>query len=225
MSSSPSRDFLISELTLRKLLGILGFILPIILVAGVYLLKELFDIGEHATDRVFQPSVSHYYYTVMGDVFVAVVASFGLFLFTYRGYHSEKIWKRDNIFTNTGGVFAVLVALFPTGQKMCGFGCYVHFVAATAFFLILSYISLVLFTESKDPPEERPRPKVLRNRVYRVCGVTMLCCIVILAIYFATGGRNSGSWPANTVFIFEAIALWAFGISWLTKGEALFPDA
>ncbi|HLF65375.1 MAG TPA: hypothetical protein VI603_16535 [Saprospiraceae bacterium] len=214
---------LISHLTLRKLLGFLGVFMPLILILGVVALKALLDIGPHENDKVFQPSISHYYHTIMRNAFVGIVSSFGFFLFTYRGYKSDVWWKRDNLFTNTAGICALLVAFFPTnktGECEILF-CYIHFISATLFFIILAYISYFLFTLSNKPPSQRTMRKQSRNKVYRTCGVVMALCIVILTIYFLF---FEDSWPVNTVFIFEAIALIAFGISWLTKGEAILGD-
>lgn len=212
MKNEDHDPYLISHMTLRKLLGSLGFLMPFILVIGVIVLKE---------DTILRPSISDYYYSGMRDVFVSILAAFGLFLFTYRGYESPKLWKKDNLFTNAAGVCAILVALFPTDQAACPWTCKIHFGAAVAFFAILSYISLVLFTRSNKDPEDRDWRKVTRNRIYRVCGATMIVCLVILAYYFLA---DPSGWPENTVFIFEALALWAFGISWLVKGEAVLGD-
>lgn len=222
MSKTADSGLLISHLTLRKLLGFLGVLLPIILVGGVWILNEL----SGKREDVFQPSISHYYYTVMGDVFVAVVAAFGLFLFTYKGYDSEKILKRDNLFTNSAGVCALLVAFFPTledheGVCLQSVRCVIHLGAAALFFAILAYISLFLFTESNVAKADRSEEKNERNVVYLICGIIMVVCLLTLTVYFLwiENGRRD-----HTVLIFESLALLAFGISWLTKGEVILPD-
>ncbi len=64
-----------------------------------------------------------------------------------------------------------------------------------------------------------------RNRVYRICGFTMLGCILLIALYLLF---LEDSFPNLTkfdvVFWLESVSLWAFGISWLTKGEILWKD-
>lgn len=201
----------ISHMTLRKALGLLGFLLPFILLIGALILEE---------DNIFQSSVSHYYYTGMRDVFVAIVASFGLFLYTYRGED-----PKDDLLTNIAGVCAILVALLPTNKDgNCQLiSCYIHFAAATLFFIILAYISYFIFTLSNKPIAERTIQKRQRNIVYKICGLVIASCILLLAIYFAFF-QDSGKLPFNTVFWFESFSLLAFGISWLTKGEAIFGD-
>lgn len=201
----------ISHMTLRKLLGFLGFLLPFILALGACLLGE---------PKAIQNSISHYYYTEMRDVFVAVVSSFGLFLFSYKG-EADK----DSMLANIAGTFAICVALFPTNQSDdCeALICYVHFISATAFFIVLAYISYFIFTLSNKPPELQTIQKRKRNTIYRICGIVIAACIVLLAVYFFIF-KESTYLPEFTVFILESVALCAFGISWLTKGEAILGD-
>ena len=68
--------------------------------------------------------------------------------------------------------------------------------------------------------------KTKRNRLYRVCGVVIAICIGIIAILgisakVDTPGTGGSPW----VFWLESIALCAFGLSWLVKGETLWRDA
>ena len=101
MNSTNSTDIslVLSYLGLRKAIGIIGISLPFVLAIG----KIIFD------DPGIQPSISDYYYTIMGDVFVGSLCAMGVFLLSYRGYD-----KQDNIAGNLACVFAIGVALFPT---------------------------------------------------------------------------------------------------------------
>lgn len=52
---------------------------------------------------------------------------------------------------------------------------------------------------------------------------TVACARIILLLHFRT------SWltflePIRPVFVFETIALWAFGTAWLVKGELVLAD-
>lgn len=196
---------LISYLTLRKTLGILGIILPVILPFGVFLFS---------TEKA-QDSISHYYYTVMGDVFVGILWAFGLFLFTYEGYRKTKNDKiSDNVITNIAGILAIGIALFPTHPhppaSSPGWIGAVHLICAALFFLILGGISLFIFT--KSPLKKK------QNRVYKVCGWIIWLCLLILLVYFLF---FQNSWPRMTVYWVELVMLWAFGMSWIVKGKAL----
>ncbi len=91
-NSTRREPGLISYQLLRKWIGILGILLPLILVTGSFLIDNC---------REIQDSISAYYFTRMRDVFVGMVSAIGLFLMTYKGYG-----KTDTIASNLGGVFA-----------------------------------------------------------------------------------------------------------------------
>ncbi|MGB7285790.1 MAG: hypothetical protein WBC71_02560 [Salaquimonas sp.] len=108
-----------------------------------------------------------------------------------------------------------------------------HLGAAAFLFGFLAYYTLVVFT--RIIPEEHimksgelTPAKKNRNGIYQICGVTIVICILALAanatITWLTGSDGSGWNKYNLTFWFEAIALWAFGISWTTKGR-LVTDA
>ena len=92
-------EFIISYYTLRKAIGWLGLLMPIIVRWGAKLLEK---IPSH-------DSISAYYYTSMRDVFVGVLAAIGVFLFCYRGPD-----KKDYFWTKVSGLCAVCIGLFPT---------------------------------------------------------------------------------------------------------------
>jgi hypothetical protein len=50
----------------------------------------------------------------------------------------------------------------------------------------------------------------------------MLACLIVIVVYKILLKNNSHD--SSFVFWGETIALVAFGASWLTKGEAIFPD-
>ncbi|MNR67482.1 hypothetical protein D3C85_1915110 [compost metagenome] len=52
----------------------------------------------------------------------------------------------------------------------------------------------------------------------------MLGCLVLMAVYFFVPGLKEKLGYYRPVTIFETIALWAFGVSWLTKSEAILAD-
>jgi heme/copper-type cytochrome/quinol oxidase subunit 2 len=209
---------LISYLTLRKTVGILGIILPIILALGSVVVFKC---------NHLETSVSNYYYTGMGNVFVAVLCAFALFLFTYNGYE-----KKDKIAGKLAGIFGIIAAIFPTNFKTdicvpcapCEHARYIgiiHLTCAALFFLVLAYFSLCLFT--KKSPNPTPE-KLKRNKIYKICGWVMIVCIVACIPYFAFPDLKPKLNVYNYIFWLETISLWAFGLSWLTKGEAILKD-
>ena len=195
----------LSYLTLRKLVGWLGILLPVILVIGVCLL------GSHPALR---GSISAYYGTVMRGVFVGILFAIGVFLFSYRGY--ERI---DNIAGYAACAFAIGVALFPSVSTDIWVER-VHFASAALLFLVLAYFSLYLFTKTGG---NKTAMKRNRNKIYQACGVIILVCIALIPIYYWLF-EDSSIAVIKPVFWLETFALWAFGASWLIKGETLLKD-
>ncbi len=201
-----------SYLELRKILGILGTSLPFILFLGGWI---IFKTG-------LQRSISYYYHTDMGDVLVGMLFAMGFFLLSYKGYE-----RKDDLAGDLGFVFALGVALFPatiegaTGFPIIG---YIHDAFTVLFFLTLVYFSYFLFTKT-DPEKSPTKRKLQRNKVYRTCGIIMFVCIVLIAVYVLFKNTLGEIFkPYKPIFWLEAIAILAFGISWLIKGETLLKD-
>jgi len=94
-----------------------------------------------------------------------------------------------------------------------------HVVFTVAFFATLIYFSLILFVES-DQEKPYPKKKQQRNLVYKVCGWVMVICVVGIGVAFFL--PSAKTWLGGSmVFWMETFAIWAFGISWFTKGEAI----
>ena len=208
---SPNDSLVQSYLALRKAIGTIGMLLPFVLVLGTMILGE---------SRIL-PSISDYYYSIMGDVFVASLCAVGVFLWSYRG--PDHV---DDLAGDIASVSAIGVALFPTTpvgatatQELVG---HVHFFFAFVFFSTLTFFALVLFRKmsSAKPPTER---KLLRNSVYTVCGYAIAGCIVLI-VFVMWLPTDSPIHNLNPVFWLESVAVLAFGISWFVKGEAILKD-
>jgi len=67
------------------------------------------------------------------------------------------------------------------------------------------------------------KEKIKRNRIYKTCGYIIIISLLCILIYkmFLTETAIAEIEP---VLIFEALALAAFGTSWLIKGEAMLKD-
>src|SRR5260221_2268583 len=98
---------LISFNTLRKTIGWLGILLP----AGLLVANFLF-----AHCHSIQDSISHFYYTVAGNLFTGTLCAVALFLISYRGYTGAA----DYIFTTLAGLIVVAVAFFPANDDSQG---------------------------------------------------------------------------------------------------------
>ena len=217
----PTPD-VISYQELRKLVGFLALAFPVGLVVGALLLCPARGVD-------LQSSISGYYHTPARDVFVGTLCIVAFFLFSYRGYRDSP-W--DAVAAKAACAFALGVAAFPTGLEAPYPACTlapaaaaawvgtVHYVCAALLFTTLAVFSLVLFTKSKGGMTAE---KKQRNALYRVCGVVMCLCMVLILLY-RVFFEQTPLRAYKPVFWLEATALWAFGVSWLTKGELLFPD-
>lgn len=222
-NSSPHQGLVISYLTLRKAVGILGMALPFLLLTGYFVLERNCD---------FPPSISHFYYTDLGNVFVGTLCAVSLFLFSYNGHD-----KGDKVAAKVAGTFALLVAVFPTAfgdytattcsrmqQSADGFSNAVHYVSATVLFSTFAYFSLVQFTKT-NKPGRMAAPKRTRNHIYKLCGWIIVACILgIIGVYFLPASVYKHIRFIKPIFTLETIALLAFGFSWLIKGDTFFKD-
>jgi hypothetical protein len=203
-----------SYLTLRKTIGVLGIAFPFVLSLGAVI---IFQTG-------LRSSLSAYYHTGMRDVYAATLCVIGFFLFSYKGYT-----RVDDIAGDLGCIFAVGAALFPTppagatssGARLIG---YAHVAFSALFFLTLTYFALFLFTKT-NPNKSPSKRKLQRNKVYRICGYTMLISILLIALYFFLPNTLTSPFRAlNPIYWLEALTALAFGISWFTKGKAILKD-
>jgi heme A synthase len=212
---APGRRFAplsLSQQTHRQLIGYLGLVLPLLL----YVLA-----GVRHTDGLPNwaplPSISAYYYTGAVAAFIGVIASLSLFLFSYRGYEGVA---SDRIVGSVGGAGAVGVILFPTTPPAASLRvawwnnwmATVHYASAVILFIAFILFAIWLFRQS-DIAEHAARPsdKQWRDRACLWCGI-----IMIVAIAWAgwAGSRDA------SIFYQESVAIEAFAISWLVKGEA-----
>ena len=229
-------------LTLRRAIGFLGLVLPVILVLGCTFLILAFDCPESCGDKFFQKNLSNYYHTGMRNIFVGTLCVVGVFLLGYKGYKKEDdregeakglcaigaaLFATDDRAGDVAGVAAIGVALFPTaGGELTIIGV-VHGVSTAVFFLMLAYFSLCLFTKTGKSGKMKPK-KIIRNRIYLASGYTILAAIVLVTLLWLLS-RISGDFeayiePYNPAFWLESVAVMAFGVSWLTKGEAILQD-
>jgi hypothetical protein len=85
---------------------------------------------------------------------------------------------------------------------------------------LLACISLFLFTKSKG---RKTKQKIIRNRIYRIAGIIILVSISLIAVYHF-GDYGTTNTNLKPIFWLETIALFAFGSSWLIKGEIILKD-
>lgn len=216
-----------SYMTLRQTVGWIGICLPLVL----FLYSKLFVEG-----GALEPSISHYYYTLMRNLFVGALCAVGLFMFFYAGYS-----RLDDLTGDLAGVCAIVTAWFPTSPIVGEPEWYnhLHLPFAAGLFACFAFFSLWLFTQSKagriykrdedDPsivyiaPREISHMKKMRNRIYIICGFGIIACLITMATYIIVQNGNGGSSrDSSLIYWLEFTALVLFGFSWLTKGEFWF---
>lgn len=211
-----TRTLVVSYLGVRRAIGSIGLVLPILLGPVGW---ALFGIE-------IQDNLSSYYHTVLRDVFVGALCSIGIFLYCYQGYDWIESWT-----ANFGAASALCVALFPLDpgsdplyqKSLVG---YLHSVAGGAFFLTLAFYSLYHFpTSSADQKELEPHIAE-RNFVYRASGAVILLSMIAMGTYLFLVPVDVKTTLNDFNFLFwmEWVAVWAFAASWLTKGRAIFAD-
>lgn len=219
--TSTVRHSTLSYLALRKWLGILGLLLPVLIwIFNGFMLKS---------------SISHFYYSHASVIFTGFMITFGIFLIFYPGRIDETDKISDNWITTIGGIGAILTALIPTAfcsefdepikitKELCTFcdgnGLTIHYVhnnkilgtihliSAASFLALMGYMSYWRFTKGNTTPK-------MKN-FYRFCAFMVWIPLVILAIEFALGVHLT----KYDVFIMECVALGFFGLAWLVKGK------
>jgi hypothetical protein len=186
---------------LRMGLATIGLALPIVvLLAGGFLCGFWME-----------ASLSAYYHTpavhtcstatfTTRDLFVGGLFAAAACLYLYKGFSTK-----ENVALNLAGVFAVLVALVPTGVS------WLHAAAAVLFFLCIAYVSLFRSRDTLEllPEEKRPRYATL----YRWIGLAMIAFpLAAVALSYTLE-----EWMRTRVYVVETLAVWAFAAYWITK--------
>lgn len=190
----------INTIRLRIVLGVLAILLPWI----VALLNNGFPASISAT----------YYVAECITPFMGILISSSVILMCYKGYD----WQ-DDLILSLSGLMGLGICLFPTYKSGMDYvGTFhtpvetsstLHNICAILFFVLLAYNSFFLFTKGDGQPTKK---KKIRNIIYRICGVGMLASFALLLL------------PDFhiKVWLVETIALFFFGLSFLTKAD-VFP--
>lgn len=229
----------ISAVTLRRIIGWLGVVLPLLCYGySAFFWKE------------WLPSISHYYYTPVHGDFIAILCGFGFVLLVYRGYD-----RWDRVATMIAAIFAFGVALFPTARgdlksllpDLSGlyihdenFNGNIHDACAVGLFLMFFFISGFLFTRRPPQPGTPPTwqefwtelkqsylfllatdgsigdSRRRENQTHRVCAWLILISIIGAAW---TSMSNKGSALPFWFGLWETAAILSFAVSWLTKNR------
>ena len=237
MPSGPQQEveneLVLSFLAVRRALGILGFVLPASLVLYGILSGE-----------GIQSSLSEFYFTSAGDLLVGTLTAIGVFLLTYIGFERRTGEVLSDFWVSRiAAIGALGVAFIPTSPPAAGptllpqpithrwlgveTSQYLHYGSAAIFFAGLAIFCLVLFRRH-DRSVPMPPDKIYRNKIYLICGITIVAVMVLLLAFFfyrrsLTPEEQMALDSYDLVFYLETLGVLAFSVSWLTKGRALVP--
>ena len=208
----PTDSIVRDYFALRRAIGWLGFLLPFAV-----------SLAAAFPENSQQSSISLYYYTHSRNILVGVLWAIGVFLLFYKGQQKIDAWL-----SGLAGAFAIGVAMFPTSPAEGATPTqahisYVHYSCAALFFAAITWMTLFLFTKTdKVVMSVRKRQ---RNTVYKVCG-TIMAVSVIALLAQAPLSKETKEMLASFryTYWFETSAIVAFGIAWLTKGEAILKE-
>ena len=253
--STEGKQLVVSYLFLRRAVGWIAILLPIVLLAGNLI-----------TSAASPPeSMSGYYYTDMRNIFVGSLCALGVFLVAYNGYDNVDRWV-----TTIAGLGAIGVAFCPTKPAVCLIGAAacpppsvrqlsthqtvvgdIHLGFALVAFLMLGLMALrfaktgptpsglgwagrLRYGLGFGPPAPGgpaagrpagplaagpPRDSAAGTVIYRVSGITVFACVLLAILANLLPASVNASW--RLLFIFEAVAVVAFGVSWFAKGHTI----
>jgi len=241
--NATNENRVISYHKIRRAVGLIALLLPFCLWLLNTIINESKVLNNsfwihfeepYQPDGNLKDSISHFYYSTVGELFTGALCAVSLFLFCYRGYEKPSSGKYcfipgDSFMCNLAGIMAMLVVIFPTSSEKINDNFrafvssenagYIHYVAAALFFITLSVISFVNFRRTENPDEfgKMESHSIFKNSAI----VMMLCMIVLLAVYIMekTGCDITWTETYNITYWLETIMLLAFGISWLVKGK------
>lgn len=211
-----ARSLVLSSLSIRRAVGAIGFVLPVLLGPLGYLVWGI----------EIQANMSHYYHTELRDAFVGAMCAIGIFLFCYRGYDWIENWT-----ANFGCLSALGVAFFPLDAHrdpldQSSVSGYLHILSGGAFFLTLAFYSLYHFPNWRPEKQELAPHESQRDFIYRTSGVVIVFSVLTMGIHLFLLPADWKNRLNDYHFLFwmEWLATWAFAAAWLTKGRAIVAD-
>jgi len=208
MTGTEADSVVASYLLLRKAIGWIGTLLPVVLI-----------VGDAFTSTSLSDSISDFYYSPMRNIMVGSLCVLGAFLLFY-----DVGVLADRWITNVAGAGIIGVAFFPatpeiphptTTQQVVGD---LHVFFAAVAFVALS-VTMWRFARADSDGLNAPAPSPGAANFYRSSAGVMLGFVVLSGV--ANLLPASAQHATLLLFIFEALAIITFGISWLVKGRGL----
>jgi hypothetical protein len=248
-----------SYLLIRTVIGAIGLLLPIVLAVADY-----FFVAKGIAAKGFvgpspsiggwglihvRGSISAYYHSAVGDLFVAGLSVVGLLLMTYMGSQRRT---PDFILSTVAGATLLGVVFFPTGRPIpagdptkaslsaqtpapCGQTTFPtppncapvqtflgeNVTAGVHFFCAAVFIlSLAWLCFIFAHRLSVDEPTTKWQHVHRTCGRLILVAVLWVGVGHLLKMDIFGLTP---LYVGELVSVWSFAMSWLLKGESLSP--
>ncbi len=219
-SSDLQKHVLATYFTLRRGTTVLAVLLPILLWGG-----EAF----FGTDPGLKGSMSAYYHSSVGDVFVGALIVIGAVLYLYKGFSTK-----ENCALNLAGTFVVAAALLPAAvpvliqQDLANCECasqpftapIAHGTCALLFFGCIAYVCIFRASDTLHLINDERRRRYY-HVIYKTLGGLMIILPATAAVllYFLQFDLDPGK--RTIIFGVEAVAVWTFAAYWAVKSREM----
>ncbi len=237
LKPNPKDELQLSQYRLRQGIGWVGAFIPTSMLLSVLMFGA-----------EMKGSISAWYYQpVFSTFFIGPLWAVGVYMFLYQGYSTLpkpiedsrflrpfRWFLSDATLTTIAGAAAIVIATVPTlAPEAAAVHCAnpqafslhwpqaVHIIAAFSFFAITGLMSLVYFTDSDKDRSLWSVKKRRANLIFKTCGWVIFAGLALMAAAVLLGWDCTNRPIAHPVFWFEAVAVFAFAISWLVKGEVI----
>ncbi len=218
MSNNKNTPQLTTTHTIQQIIGGSALLFPAVLI--------VLSLGSGWCTTI-QETISHYYYTIVGNVFVGILTTISILLIIYKGYPNT----RDFLITTLAGAGGIGVAMFPTTPPCDTTRCIVvqlealdvstiHYLSALLMFGSLAVMCMVQFTKKSAAPT---KAKLKRNKLYIANGILII--VSILSIFLIQQLASDVFLCESSIVLYlEWFALINFGCSWMVKGGLFLTD-
>lgn len=237
LRSEPNLSF--DHYALRLIVGGIAFLFPFVVYARATAITSSISASYYTNARDFFVG----FLFVIGALFVGYkghkpelapnkvgrfwqwMGSFLNWLITFVNV-DFRMWGRkheEDMVSTIGGLAALTAALYPTACDGCvpDTKSHIHIIAAVILFSTVVYFCLVAFLRSVKAKLQIDKRATTRRRVYLSCGWGIaLMMLGSLVVSYAFPAFTSNK-PHLTFWV-ESVALWLFGIAWLTASQFKF---
>jgi len=163
------------------------------------------------------------------------IFAYGVALFPTNGAgcamkrFAGRIFADLRIAESTGAIEVIRPENSDRFFELFKYAAVLHYASGALLFLFLAYYCFFVFTRIIREQQTRADGKTLtwhkwiRNSIYKICGTVIVLCMIALISNPLHTYFTGNEWPwwdqYNYTFWLETFILWAFGVSWITKGR------